>query len=65
MGNKYRFYDPNQSLIMPPNLNDWLSNNHLARFISEVVDGLDMTSIMEYYEDEDRGAPPYDPRMMV
>lgn len=65
MGKKYRFYNPNQSLIMPPNLNDWLSNNHLARFISDVVDGLDLTSIIEYYEEEERGAPPYDPRMMV
>lgn len=65
MGKKFRFYDPNQSLIMPPNLNDWLSNNHLARFISDVVDGLDLTSIVEQYEDEDRGAPPYDPWMMV
>jgi len=65
MGKKYRFYDPKQSLIMPPNLNDWLPENHLARFISDVVDRLDLSSIMEYYEEEERGAPPYDPRMMV
>jgi len=65
MGKKYRFYDPNQLLIMPPNLNDWLPNDHLARFISDVVDRLDLSSIMEYYEEEERGAPPYDPRMMV
>lgn len=50
---------------MPPNLNDWLPENHLARFISDVVDRLDLSSIMEYYEEEERGAPPYDPRMMV
>ena len=50
---------------MPPNLNDWLPQNHLARFISDVVDGLDLASIIEYYEKEERGAPPYDPSMMV
>ena len=65
MGKKYRFYDPNQVLIMPPNLNDWLPKDHLARFIGNVVEGLDLTSIMQYYEEEERGAPPYDPRMMV
>ena len=65
MGKKYLFYDPNQSLIMPPNLNDWLPKNHIARFISDVVDGLDLSDILEYYEKEERGAPPYNPRMMV
>jgi transposase len=65
MGKKYRFYDQEQTLIMPPNLNDWLSNDHLSRFINDVVKDLDITAIMNYYEREMKGAPPYDPRMMV
>jgi transposase len=65
MGKKYRFYDPKQSLIMPPNLNDWLSKDHLARFVNDVIDDIDLSSITDYYENENRGAPPYDPRMMV
>jgi transposase len=65
MGKKYRFYDQKQAMIMPPDLNDWLSKDHLARFINDVVQNLDINSIMEYYEGEMKGAPPYDPRMMV
>jgi len=65
MAKKYLFYDQKQSLIIPPNLNDWLPKDHLARFISDVVDGLDISTILRYYEQEERGAPPYNPRMMV
>jgi len=65
MAKKYLFYDQKQSLIMPPNLNDWLPKDHLARFISDVVDGLDISTILRYYEQEERGAPSYNPRMMV
>jgi len=65
MGKKYRHYDPDQCLIIAPNINDWLPEDHLARFISDVVDDLDLTDILEYYEKEFRGAPPYDPKMMV
>jgi transposase len=65
MPKKYLPYDPNQSLLLPPDLNDWLPEDHLARFIDEFVDNLDISEIMDYYEVESRGAPPYDPRMMV
>jgi transposase len=65
MGKKYRFYDPNQTLIIPPNIDEWLSKDHLARFISDVVDVIDISPILEYYEVELKGGPPYDPRMMV
>lgn len=65
MGKKYLPYDPNQCLLLPPNLNDWLSEDHLARFISDVVDDFDLSDILDYYEKEFRGAPPYDPCMMV
>lgn len=65
MGKKYRFYNPKQTLIMPPDLNDWLSKDHLARFISDVVDEIDILPILEHYEVEMKGGPPYNPRMMV
>jgi len=65
MAKKYRHYDPNQTLLLPPNLNDWLPEDHLARFISKVVDDLDLSKILDYYEAESRGAPPYDPIMMT
>ena len=62
---KYLPYDSDQILLLPPNLNDWLTPDHLARFISDVVDGLDISEITSSYEKEFRGAPPYDPLMMV
>ena len=65
MGKTYRFYDQKQSLLLSPNIKDWLPQGHLARFISDLVDELDLTPIYAYYEQEERGAPPYDPRMMT
>jgi len=65
MAKKYRYYDPKQTLLLPPNLDDWLPDDHLARFISDVVDGLDLSKIMKHYESNERGGPPYDPQMMT
>lgn len=60
----FRFYDPKQSFLMPHSLDDWLPEDHLARYVGEVVDELDITPILESY-DEERGYPPYHPTMMV
>jgi transposase len=50
---------------MPPSLADWLSEDHLARFIDEVVETvLDLSAIYAAYE-QARGDPPYDPRLML
>ena len=65
MGKKYRFYDQNQTLILPLNIREWLPKGHLALFISDVVDEMDLTLIFAYYEGEERGSPPYDPCMMA
>jgi transposase len=61
----YRPYQPEQTLLMPLALEDWLAEGHLARFVSDVVDELDLGAIEATYEDEERGYPPYHPRMMV
>lgn len=61
----YRRYDPDQEFLLPPNMRDWLPEGHLAFFISEVVDGLDLSDIREYYEHSERGNPPYNPAMMT
>jgi transposase len=61
----FRRYDPDQSLLMPPSLDDWLPQDHTARFVAEVVDGLlDLSVIYDSYV-EASGAPPYDPSMML
>lgn len=65
MAKTYRTYLPEQSLLLPPNLRDWLPDDHLAYFVSELVDELDLAAIESYYEAETRGQPPYHPRLMV
>ena len=65
MGKTYRAYLPEQKLLLPPSLQDWLPENHLAYFVSDVVDQLDLSAIESVYEKEWRGQPPYHPRLMV
>jgi len=65
MAKTYRPYCPDQLLLLPPSLQDWLPENHLSYFVSDVVDQLDLSEIQAYYEKDDRGQPPYHPRMMT
>jgi len=61
----FRAFDPSQDLLLPPSLDDWLPAEHMARFVAELVDEhLDLSRIRAGYT-EGRGAPPYDPRLMV
>jgi transposase len=61
----YRAYLPDQDLLLPPSLRDWLPENHLVYFVSDVVDQLDLSKIHAHYGDEGRGQPPYDPQLMT
>ena len=65
MSKTFRPYDPEQQLLLPAALQEWLPEEHLAYFISDVVDQLDLSVITARYQGEDRGGPPYHPRMMV
>lgn len=65
MQKTFRPYDPDQMLLLPPSLRDWVPDGDLAHFISDVTDELDLSSIESVYEEEMRGYPPYHPRMMT
>src|SRR5246500_1482290 len=65
MGRTYRAYRPEQDFLLPPSLGDWLPEDHLAYFVSDVVEQLDLSAIESVYEEEERGQPPYHPRMMT
>ena len=65
MAKRYRTYLPEQDLLLPPSLRDWLPENHLTHFVSDVVDQLDLRAIESVYEEDERGQPPYHPRMMT
>ena len=65
MGKTYRPYLPEQDLLLPPSLGDWLPEGHLAYFVSDLVDAMDLRAIASDHEKEERGYPPYHPRMMT
>src|SRR6266496_560660 len=62
----FRPYDPDQVLLMAPVLQEWIPDGDLAHFVSDLVETgtLDLSAIYAAYEEE-RGFPPYDPRLMV
>ena len=61
----FRRFDPDQILLLPPSLDDWLPEGHLARFVAELVgEALDLSAVYDDYS-EVRGFPPYDPRLML
>jgi len=62
---EYRPYHPHQVYLLPPSPDEWLSEDHLAYFISDAVEHFDLRAIEATYEDELRGGPPYHPTMMV
>jgi transposase len=66
MSKSFRTDDLNQSLLLPPSLHDWLPENHLARFLVDVVNALDLEAIYASYSEKDgRGLSAYAPAMMV
>ena len=61
----FRPFQPDQIFLVPPSLDEWLPQNHLARFLADLVDEhLDLSAFYADYT-EGRGAPPFDPRLMV
>ncbi|WP_454896374.1 IS1182 family transposase [Streptomyces halobius] len=65
MDKTFRAFDPHQVLLLPPSLNEWLPEDHLARFVADLVDEvLDFGPVLADYT-EKRGYPPYDPRLML
>jgi transposase len=62
----FRSYDPDQVLLLAPLLSEWVPEGDLAHFVSDLVESgaLDLAGIYAAYEDE-RGYPPYDPRLML
>jgi transposase len=65
MAKTYRPYVPEQDFLLPPSLRDWLPEDHLAHFVSDLIDHLDLSAITTVYAAEDRGYPPYHPVMMT
>ena len=67
MGQTFHPYEPDQALLLPPSLRDWLPEDHPAHFISDTVDELDVSVLLRKYEqrDDGRGHLAYHPRLML
>ena len=81
MSAPFRPYEPDQPLVLPPDLREWLPSDHLVYFILDVTRILDLKEIQAYYDfapirndqgevigqraKTSRGRPAYDPRMMT
>jgi len=65
MAKTYRPYVPEQALLLPPSLREWLPDDHLAYFVGDLVEQLDLSAILAVYEAEERGYPPYHPVMLT
>jgi transposase len=65
MPTSYRAYSPDQGLLLPTSLSEWLPEDHLAYFISDAVEAMDLEAFYARYEGDGRRRQPFDPRMMV
>ena len=62
----YRPYAPGQSYLLPPSPSEWLPEEHLAYFVLELVEDLDLGAIEQVIQRRDaRGERPFSPRMMT
>ena len=62
----YREWSPSQPYLLPPSPSEWLAPGHLAYFIVEIVEELDLSAIEATIQSKDaRGERPYNPAMMV
>jgi transposase len=57
--------DRDQPFLLPPDPRDWLPNDHLAWFVLDVVDQLDLGPFLRGYRADGHGHPAYDPTMLL
>jgi transposase len=65
MAQNFLACDREQSLLLPPDLRDWLPEDHLAWFVIEAIDGLDLGPFYAAYRADGHGRAAHDPKMML
>ena len=65
MSTTFRPYQPDQLLLLAPDLQEWLPAGHLAHHVSDLVDSLELSALYAPYEGDGRRNSPYEPSMMV
>src|SRR5438552_7354188 len=61
--NNFRTIDRQTGFLLPPSVDEWLPEKHLARFVVEVIDGMDLRAMSGSYRGQGSGS--YQPRMLL
>jgi transposase len=59
----FRQFDRATGFLLPPSLDEWLPERHLARFVVEVIDGLDLSAMVKSYRGS--GSAGYHPALLL
>jgi transposase len=65
MSTSFLPYEPNQDFLLPPSLSEWLPENHLVYFVSEIIDQLELEKFYARYDGDGRRNQPFDPALLV
>jgi transposase len=65
MGQNFIACDREQSFLMPPDVREWLPESHLAWFVIDAVEEMDLAAFYTAYRTDGHGRPAYEPAMMV
>jgi transposase len=65
MGQHFICADREQAFLMPPSLRDWLPEDHLAWFVLDAVEEMDLAAFYADYRADGHGRPAHDPALMV
>ena len=58
-----RLFDRDTDYLLPPSIDEWLPEKHLARFVAEVIDGLDLSTLSRSYRGT--GSASYHPALLL
>ena len=65
MAQNFLTCDRDQPLLLPPDLRDWLPDDHLAWFVIEAIEELDLEPFYAAYRADGHGAAAHEPKMML
>ena len=65
MAQRFIACDREQSFLMPPDVREWLPEDHFAWFVLEAVESMELDAFYSAYRADGRSRPAFDPAMMV